>query len=309
MSAEERAEGRKHLLAVLSSQKLVSSKESFAMYTSILFWLVPVLLWLTLFQLHDPWEGDMWAFPDEHGWAMHVQWAVNLSSELLVYDHDSRAIVDTYKIPHGELERYDSSHPSHPASIARVVQGHWQYDPLWVAMVLNAMLVLSWLSRTTFLAFRWKFWRMILTLNVLWVSTVAQFFATGLRFYVFVFMQTRMGAATLCINGFAFIVEIVSVHELYSLRKAVLFLARQYQGDEKLIAEEGARLDSDVTDEEVDQAVEQAHNDPQSILAGVMEFIVTSRENFNADAQMRKMPIGSQLRHRFQSRYPNLRGK
>ncbi len=273
-----------------------------------------LVLWtMTMYQLHDSWDGNMWSMPDEYGWASHVQWAVNLSSELLVHDDENREIVERYRTPHDAVDSdghgYSEDHQTHHDTVSRIVRGHWQFEPLRVALVLSSLLVLSWLARRSFLYFRQTWMLFMATVNAIWLSLLAQGVGTMIRVYVCLFMQSTYSISTLLISFFAVLLELVSVYELYNIRKATLFMGSKMKGHEQETLRRVYIDQMGMSGQEADMKAAEATLGGKVILDALLELVLRTDDSISAEKRGEMYDRAQVLRRRRSTWRPSSKQK
>lgn len=298
--AAERAEQERHLCILLADRRHVDHLEDFRRYSVALGWTALLLLVLTANQLHSAWqEESIWSLPDVHEWQGHVEWAVNLSRELVERDPEALSIVDGYAgliAERGEMESCSDDaargqgHYSHPDAVGRAIRSHWQFDLLSTAMLLNCMFVLSLVLRWTYLWEVHSFKTMLYAMNVLWASALLQSVAACLWLFVAGFSWTWLSLSGLCVQVFAFFLEFASAVILWYLRGDALYIARLANTEanrRKVFADvlRSGGVPEETIEVEVDDA-ELKHGG--NILEFALETLLTLSANTNAALRKRK---------------------
>jgi len=222
------AETYKRLMHAMEAAygNVVGIKEAVYEHTYLLWPLLAMMFYVTLVQFHDPWEGDMWAFPD-YEWMLRHEWVSTVDEILGAHDDDGYLLGHFYN-DSGTIRLLDPDHPSHVAQLQRVIESHWESTLLTWVLNLNFLLLPSLAVRYYFFYARQH---LISILALLWIfmfSGVSQFVAVGLRVGVAAYTFSLWAAVGLLINGTCLCLEVLAYIELYRLRSVAMFMNKHY---------------------------------------------------------------------------------
>lgn len=204
---------------------VVGIKEAMYEHTYLLLPLVAVMFYVTLVQFHDPWEGDMWAFPD-YEWMLRHEW-VSTVDDILGPQDDGFLLAHFYNDSE-PLVYHDHEHPSHVAQIQRVLESHWETTLLTWTLHLNFLLLPTLAVRYYFFYARQNLLSILVLMWIFMFSGVAQFAAVALRTGVAIFTFSIWAALGLLINGACLCIEVLAYIELYRLRGLAMFMNKKY---------------------------------------------------------------------------------
>lgn len=230
---------------------VVGIKEAVYEHTYLLWPLLAVMFYVTLVQFHDPWEGDMWAFPD-YEWMLRHEWVSTVDEMLGAQDDDGYLLGHFYN-DSAPLHHHGPDHPSHVAQLQRVIDSHWESTLLTWVLYLNFLLPPTLFVRYYFFYARQHLFSILSLLWIFMFSGVAQFVAVALRVGVASYTFSLWALVGLLINVTCLCLEVLAYIELYRLRSLAMFMNKHYaempSHHKKLIGEDlGTKRDEPLED-------------------------------------------------------------
>ncbi len=208
-------------------EKVVGISETLYDHTYLLWVLVVAMIFVTLVQFHDPWPGDMWAFP-EYEWALRHEWVGMVDEILGPLDEEGYSLGHFYNDSVHAIHVHGPDHPTHAAHIQRMLESHWESALLTWVVHLNFLLFFSILARYYFCWQRQTLRSIFFLLIIFTVSGVAQFVAVGLRVGVITFTFSLWALGGLLLNCVCLFIEIAAFVEIYHARATAMFMNKQY---------------------------------------------------------------------------------
>lgn len=225
-------------------RNVVGIKEAVYDHTYLLWVFGGLLLVVTLVQFHEPWQGDMWAFPD-HEWALRHEW-VDMVDEILGSCDEEGYMLGHFYNDSEHRPRVDSEHASHALQIQHVLESRWETTLLTWAMHLNLLPFFTILARYYFFNFRQSLRTIVFLMWIFMFSGVGQFVALGLRVGIASFSLTLWSFLSVCLCFFCLCIEVLAFVEMYKVRIITMFMNKQYT---KLPAEHQDMIAAELTHE------------------------------------------------------------
>lgn len=256
-----------------------SIKESFQEHTYLLVPLLVIMFYATLMQFHDPWEGDMWAFPDFE-WALRHEW-VHTVDEILGPQDDDGFLLGHFYNDSDLVVHHGPDHPSHVAQIQRVLESHWETTLLTWTLNLNFLLLPTLLVRYYFFYARQHLISILVLMYIFTVSGVAQFAAVALRLGVAAYTFSFWAGIGLFINGVCLCMEALAFIELYRLRGLAMFMNKAY-------AEMPEHHKTLINEDLSDHRHETVDDNPFGFIDRVIHVLTTAKQNIVDDCTARQ---------------------
>lgn len=223
---------------------VVGIKEAVYDHTYLLWVFGGLLLGVTLIQFHEPWQGDMWAFPD-HEWALRHEW-VDMVDEILGSCDEEGYMLGHFYNDSDRPVRVDSEHASHALQIQHVLESRWETTLLTWALHLNLLPFFTILARYYFFNFRQSLQTIFFLMWIFMFSGVGQFVALALRVGVASFSLTLWSFLGVCLAFLCLCIEVLAFVEMYKVRIITMFMNKQYT---KLPSEHQEMIASELADE------------------------------------------------------------
>jgi len=279
---EETHRQRKYRHIVSVHDKVIGIRELIKEHTYLLWVLVVPMIFVTLVQFHDPWEGDMWAYPD-HEWMFRHQWVDMVDEILGPSDDDGFLIGHFYNDSETDCTvpaHHDPEHPAHPLYIERILDSHWESTLLTWVLHLNFLLFGTLALRYYFIKRKQSVISLVIQMWIFTLAIAAQTIANFLRLGVIIFTPSIWALIGIFLNFICLITEISAFIELYQLRGLAMYMTKTYH---ELAPKQRQNIDAEIVAHD-----ETAKDNPFAFANLVIDFFVTATHAVSSDNLARR---------------------
>lgn len=253
------------------------------------------MFYVTLVQFHDPWQGDMWAFPD-YEWQLRHEWVAVVDEILGPVDEEGYSLGHFYNDSVHEIHVHGPDHPAHVSHIQRILDSHWESTLLTWVVHLNMLLVPSILARYYFCWQRQTLFSIFSLMCVFAVTGLAQFIAIGLRAGVIIFTFSLWALTGVLLNFTCLCIEVAAYVELYNARSAAMFMNKQYsklpeEHQELIGAELGMREEEKRSRDKKNQKRKRRDRHPFAFMNKVVHILTAARSIIAEDCTNRRFNL------------------
>lgn len=273
-------------------ERIVGINESMKQHTYLLWLVGALMLYVTLVQFHDSWEGDMWAFP-EYDWMIRHEWVEMVDEILGPIDEDGYSLSHFYNDSGHGVTVHGPDHPSHASHIRKLLESQWETTSLTWVVHLNFLLIPSIFARYYFC---WRRQTLTSIFSLMWIfmiSSLAQFIAIGLRSGVIIFTFSLWALSGISLNFLCLCIEVAAYVELYHARSMAMFMNDQY----KQLPEEhqtliGAELDARTAREQKKERKRRSkRKNAFSFVNSIVHMLTAARNSINEDCTARRFNL------------------